>query len=461
MQIFISHSSKNAEEAEKICALLERNGEKCFIAPRDIHSGKEYAEELIDGIDSSTAMILLMSEDANQSPHVLREVERAVSKSIPILVYKLEEVSLSKSMEYFLMTHQWVSANANENSVDILRFVKGLKEQKDSAQKDDENRESVPKKQESQMAGLGTRKHSIPMTALLITAVAAALFMMGGGYYFAKKSVPEQDTQAKTIAVGDTVTFGSYNGEEIRWRVLRLSDNGTQAVLVSANVLTMKAFDAAESGKYNWYNQTSYWSQDSEADTDMELQALVRGNSDWSASNIRTWLNSDSEVVSYADQAPVSRAMAEGKNGYQNEAGFLHSFTKEELSAIVDTEVVTNANALSEKETVTTTDRVYLLSLEELSWFDEAGISKFAVPTQAAIEQDNSNWYLLDYNDFGIKECCWWLREPLEGTACKCYLMGNGYTQELLREENAGLEGFGIRPAVTVNLQMVSFKEWE
>lgn len=460
MQIFISHSSKNAEEAEKICALLERNGEKCFIAPRDIHSGKEYAEELIDGIDSSTAMILLMSEDANQSPHVLREVERAVSKSIPILVYKLEEVSLSKSMEYFLMTHQWVSAKANENGVDILRFVKGLKKQTDSASKDAESRESAQKKQEPKIAGLGKRSNSVPMIALLITVVAAALLIVGGRYYFVKRN-QEQNTQTKTVAVGDTVTFGSYNGEEILWRVLKLSDDGTQAVLVSTNVLTMKAFDTAESGKYNWYNQTSYWSQDSETDTDMELQALVRGNSDWSTSNIRTWLNSDSEVVSYADQAPVSRAMAEGKNGYQNEAGFLHGFTAKELSAIVDTEIVTNANALSEKETVTTTDRVYLLSLEELSWFDEAEMSKFAVPTQAAMEQDNSNWYLLDYNDFGIKECCWWLREPLEGTACKCYLVGNGYTQELLREENVGLEGFGIRPAVTVNLQTVSFKEWE
>lgn len=450
MQIFISHSSQNAAEAQKICSLIERNGVKCFIAPRDIHYGKEYAEELVDGIDSSTAMILLMSKDANQSPHVLREVERAVSKSIPILVYKLEEVSMSKSMEYFLMTHQWVSASAKENDVDILQFIKGLKAQNNSTQKDDENEKSVPKKR---------KQYNTVLTIALL--IAAVLLIGSGGYYLVQKNIREQDTQKKTLVVGDTVTFGRYNGEEIRWRVLRLSDDGTQAVLVSANVLTMKAFDAAESGKYNWYNQTSYWFQDSEADMDMELQTLVRGNNDWSTSNIRTWLNSDSEVVSYADQAPIPKAMAEGKNGYQNEEGFLCDFTQEELSAIADTVVVTNANALSEQETITTVDKVYLLSLEELSWFDEAGIRKFAIPTQAAIEQDNSNWYLLDYNDFGIKECCWWLREPLEGTACKCYLVGNGYTQELLREENAGLEGFGIRPALTVNLQEVSFKEWE
>ena len=73
MQIFISHSSVDAKAAANICELLERSGNKCFIAPRDIRSGREYAEELINGIDRSTAMILLMSENANHSPHVLRD----------------------------------------------------------------------------------------------------------------------------------------------------------------------------------------------------------------------------------------------------------------------------------------------------------------------------------------------------------------------------------------------------
>ena len=76
MHIFISHSSKDADEAVKLCEFLENNGIKCFIAPRDIRAGKQYAEELVRGIDESEAMVLLMSKEANQSPHVLREVER-------------------------------------------------------------------------------------------------------------------------------------------------------------------------------------------------------------------------------------------------------------------------------------------------------------------------------------------------------------------------------------------------
>lgn len=67
--------------------------------------------------------MLLMSNSANQSPHVLREVERAVSKSVPILVYKLEEVEPTKSMEYFLMTHQWVNAKQKGDYSEIMNFV--------------------------------------------------------------------------------------------------------------------------------------------------------------------------------------------------------------------------------------------------------------------------------------------------------------------------------------------------
>lgn len=453
MQIFISHSSADADTAQKICELLERNDIPCFIAPRDIRSGKEYAEELINGIDRSSAILLLMSENANTSPHVLREVERAVSKSIPILVYKLEEVSLSKSMEYFLMTHQWVSAKTDENYVDILRFANEIKKQNQEpagktsgkpcgkTDADTGNAKAVPTPAKKKRKFLPAGGIAL-LTALL--AVSAIFFMSHG-----KENIP-------AFSTGDTVTFGSYNNEAITWRVLKLSDDGKQAVLISSEVLTMKAFDAAESGKYNWKDSKDYWSQGSDADTDPELQAYVRGSNIWSTSNIRTWLNCADEVVTYTDAAPFSSAMSELKNGYQNEPGFLCGFSEAELSAIVETTHSTKSNILYDAASITTTDLVYLLSLEELQWFDEAGISKLTTPTQAAVEQDDSNWYLLDHNDFHINECSWWLREPAEGFSSKCYLVGNGFTKELLRQENAGLEGFGIRPALTVDLKKLA-----
>ena len=123
MRIFLSHSSADSKLATEVCAMLEANGHSCFIAPRDIRSGYEYAQELVDGIDGADVMLLLLSKRANDSPHVLREVERAVSKNKPIIVYKLENFTLSKSMEYFLMTHQWLDSQADVDHSAILKCI--------------------------------------------------------------------------------------------------------------------------------------------------------------------------------------------------------------------------------------------------------------------------------------------------------------------------------------------------
>lgn len=458
MQIFLSHSSTDADVAEQICGQLEKNGIKCFMAPRDIRPGKEYAEEIINGIDESSAVVLLMSQDANSSPHVLREVEHAVSSNTPILVYKIEDVALTKSMEYFLMTHQWVNSKPHEDYADIIAFAKDLETRENSG----ENTTGAIKKTDNSdnAAGKG-RKHMI-LKIVVILGIVLNLLSIAITIYKTQNSETGKNTPAPdSVQVGDTVLFGSYLNEDIAWRVLRVSDDRTQAVLISSDILTMKAYDAAEGGYYNHDNGKDYWTENSKAETDMALQIRIRGNSDWSASNLRTWLNSDTEVVSYADQPPLSSAMAEKKNGYQDEAGFLHGFSQEERSAIIETEHTTKGNALSETDKISTNDKVWLLSVDELTWFDEGGMSKLASPTQAAIQQDQSCWYKVDYEAYGVKHLSWWLREPETKSACRCYLVNNGYTQDVTRQENAGLEGYGVRPALTVDLRTATFRGGE
>ena len=128
MYVFISHSSKDAESAGKVCALLEKAGHTCFIAPRDIPSGKEYAQEIMLGVERSQAVLCMLSANSNSSPHVLREIEHAVSRSIPIVVYKMEEVTLTKSMEYFLMAHQWMNQKPGDGYDAIVKCIDSLEE---------------------------------------------------------------------------------------------------------------------------------------------------------------------------------------------------------------------------------------------------------------------------------------------------------------------------------------------
>lgn len=459
MHIFISHSSADATVAKEMCTFIENNNATCFIAPRDIRSGKEYAEEIINGINAADAMVLIMTEKANKSPHVLREVERAVSRSIPILVYKLEDVELTKSMEYFLMTHQWISSDKKSDYSEILDFIKGYKNNgtldknaNNSGISDSAdclyNIESNSESNNLQKKKTFSSKKIIALSVLGILIVVLILSILI--FKLNTPSVPEYN-------LGETVVFGSYNDEPIKWRVLKLSDDGKEAVLITSDIITMKAYDAAEGGKFNSLNGEDYWSKDTPADYDYDLQIQVRGNNDWSTSNIRTWLNSESEVVAYEDQAPLSQTMSEGYNGYHNEAGFLNDFTDEELNALVETTLSTPGNVLSDENVITTTDRVFLLSKDELQWFEDAQMSLWAAPTAPAIEQDASNWYDIEVSTYETKEYYWWLREPVENSASQCYMVTNGYTLETLTQANVGTEGFGIRPAICVDLSSECF----
>ena len=108
--IFISYAAEDKPVADAVCARLEGQGSRCWIAPRDILPGMDWSEAIIEAIGKSHIMVLVFSESANQSQQVMREVERAVSKGIPILPFRIEDVPLSPSMEYFISAPHWLDA---------------------------------------------------------------------------------------------------------------------------------------------------------------------------------------------------------------------------------------------------------------------------------------------------------------------------------------------------------------
>lgn len=86
--VFISHASADADRAALICLQLENEGIGCWLAPRDIPAGHRYGEAILDGIDDCAVFLLLLSEAAGASPHVINEVEEGASKNKPILVVR-------------------------------------------------------------------------------------------------------------------------------------------------------------------------------------------------------------------------------------------------------------------------------------------------------------------------------------------------------------------------------------
>jgi len=108
--VFISYAAEDRTVTNAVCAKLEAERIRCWIAPRDVLPGVSYAEALVDAISESSLMVLVFSSRSNNSPQVMREVERAASKGIPILPFRIEDVAPSKTMEFFLSTPHWLDA---------------------------------------------------------------------------------------------------------------------------------------------------------------------------------------------------------------------------------------------------------------------------------------------------------------------------------------------------------------
>jgi TolB-like protein len=108
--VFVSYSSHDRTVADTICTTLEQNGITVWMAPRDIRGGKPYGEAIIDAINASRIMVVVFSANSDKSQQVINEVERATSKRLVIIPFRIEDVLPSKSMEYFLSSFHWLDA---------------------------------------------------------------------------------------------------------------------------------------------------------------------------------------------------------------------------------------------------------------------------------------------------------------------------------------------------------------
>lgn len=108
--VFVSYSSKDKAVADAVCAELEQNRVRCWIAPRDINAGSEWGESIVDAINGSRVMVLVFSSSANESPQIRREVERAINKGLIVVPLRIEDVLPTKSLEYFIGAVHWLDA---------------------------------------------------------------------------------------------------------------------------------------------------------------------------------------------------------------------------------------------------------------------------------------------------------------------------------------------------------------
>ena len=165
---FISHAKADAKKAQAIADGLEARGFKCWIAPRDVKAGRTYGDEIIRGIESARAFILVLSKASNESTFVAREVERAVSKGKPVLALRMANVQPGPALELFIASTQWIDAFPGKLTPYIERLAERLAEEEGIEIAEAEGKVSPPGR--------------LPKWAIPAGAAASVLLLIGFGF---------------------------------------------------------------------------------------------------------------------------------------------------------------------------------------------------------------------------------------------------------------------------------------
>src|SRR5436190_7354827 len=219
--VFISHSTNNRSVANAVCAALERDGIRCWIAPRDVMPGRPYSGEITRAIQQSRAFVLIFSEHSNNSEQVLREVQLAANSRLHIIQFRIDPVVPSDDLEYYLSGPHWLDAVTPplENHIEQLQTsMKALlalpdAEEKGKAEAVEARRTArVETVGEARPAGLAATAAPPPIAAQSspniwkwVALAAVAVAVLGGAALFLMFG-PARSKPASTIALATSTT---------------------------------------------------------------------------------------------------------------------------------------------------------------------------------------------------------------------------------------------------------------
>lgn len=101
--IMISYSSFDREIVKGIRDVLKEKGIKVWIDIDCIPCGDNYKESIICGIENSKVVLFVLSENSNNSMHVVNEVENAVRERKTVMIVALDDAQLAPRLRYDLI----------------------------------------------------------------------------------------------------------------------------------------------------------------------------------------------------------------------------------------------------------------------------------------------------------------------------------------------------------------------
>lgn len=127
-KVFISHSQKDKIIADIICATLEAEDIGCWIAPRDIPYGNDWAGEITKAIEESSLFLFILSQHSNASRQCPKEISVADNVGVPIICIKTDDSEMKPGLKYHLSMQQMMVIDASKISDEMHTVLCSVKE---------------------------------------------------------------------------------------------------------------------------------------------------------------------------------------------------------------------------------------------------------------------------------------------------------------------------------------------
>ena len=103
--IFISHNRHDEAFTKALADRIEKNGLKCWYSERDVQDGIPYGGQIVEALEHTKIMIVLLTKHSVDSHHVVAETDIAFDmydKGLVILPVRLEDIAVNKTLTYYL-----------------------------------------------------------------------------------------------------------------------------------------------------------------------------------------------------------------------------------------------------------------------------------------------------------------------------------------------------------------------
>ncbi len=108
--VFISYSSNEYEVANIVRTALNANGITFWMAPESIPGGSNYMEVIPTAISESKILVLLLSESAQNSKWVPKEIEQALNNNLIIIPFQIENCKINNMFNFIIGNSQRILA---------------------------------------------------------------------------------------------------------------------------------------------------------------------------------------------------------------------------------------------------------------------------------------------------------------------------------------------------------------